>query len=228
MSLDFKFSPIRKARKADKPRHKGMRQRLVTTLRRKGISDEKVLTAINQVPRHFMIDDEFVDWAYRDMAFPIEADQTISMPYTVGLQSQLLQIKKGDKVLEVGTGSGYQAAVLHMMGAKIYSIERQQKLFHKTSKLLIKMGMSGIRTLFGDGYQGAPRFAPFDKIIVTAGSRTFPDKLLNQLKIGGIMVVPMGGKSGQEMMRYIKTSEGACRRENHGPCSFVPMLAGVR
>lgn len=226
--MDFRESSRRNRGLSDQPRHRGMRQRLVEQLRRKGIRDIQVLQAILNVPRHFMIDEEFVDWAYRDMAFPIESRQTISMPYTVALQSQLLQIKKGDKVLEVGTGSGYQAAVLHMMGVKMYSIERHKLLFEKTSKLLNRMGYYGIRTLFGDGYEGAERFAPFDKIIVTAGSQQFPDKLLGQLKIGGIMVIPMGGQSGQEMMRYIKTAEGSCKRENHGPCSFVPMLSGVR
>ena len=226
--MEFRSSNRRMRGLSDQPRHRGMRQRLVEQLKRKGIRDMNVLQAILAVPRHYMIDEEFVDWAYRDMAFPIESDQTISMPYTVGLQSQLLQIKKGDKVLEVGTGSGYQAAVLHMMGAKVYTIERHRNLFDKTSKLLNRMGYSGIRTLLGDGYQGAERFAPFDKVIVTAGSKTFPDRLLAQLKVGGIMVIPMGGQSGQEMMRYIKTAEGSCKRENHGPCSFVPMLTGVR
>jgi len=225
--MEFRQSSRRMKEFSDQPRHRGMRQRLVQQLRRKGIRDNKVLEAIHTIPRHYMIDEEFVDWAYRDIAFPIESKQTISMPYTVALQSQLLQIEKGDKVLEVGTGSGYQAAVLHVMGAKVYSIERHRLLFEKTSKLLNRMGYFGIRTLFGDGYEGAERFAPFDKIIVTAGSETFPDRLLSQLKIGGIMVIPMGGNSGQEMMRYIKTAEGSCKRENHGPCSFVPMLSGV-
>ena len=175
-----------------------------------------------------MLDKAFEDWAYKDMAFPIEADQTISMPYTVAFQTELLDIAEGDKVLEIGTGSGYQAAVLFSMGAKVYSIERHRILFEKTSRLLRQMNMSGIRTLFGDGYQGAERFAPFDKILVTAGSQRFPDLLLSQLKIGGTMVIPLGGNGGQEMMRYIKTAEGSCKRENHGPCSFVPMLSGVR
>lgn len=228
MSLEFRFASTRTTKHTDHPRHRGSRQRLVDDLRRKGISDERVLQAINTVPRHFMIDAEFADWAYRDMAFPIEADQTISMPYTVALQSQLLSIVEGDKILEIGTGSGYQAAILYTLGAKVYTIERQQKLFYKTSQLLNKMGLEGIRTLLGDGYQGADRFAPFDKIIVTAGSRTFPDLLLSQLKIGGIMVMPLGGNNGQEMMRYFKTADGSCRRENHGPCSFVPMLTGIR
>ncbi len=211
----------------DNYRHKGLRQNLVTTLRRKGIQDEKVLHAISIIPRHFMLDKAFADWAYRDMAFPIDAEQTISMPYTVALQSQLLSIDPEDKVLEVGTGSGYQAAVLFHMGAKVYTIERQRKLFDKTSDLLVDMKMQGIRTLYGDGYEGAPRFAPFDKIVVTAGASVFPDKLLEQLKIGGIMVIPSGNSQKQVMMRYIKLAIGSCKKENHGPCAFVPMLGGV-
>lgn len=187
----------------------------------------KVLKAIGQVKRHYMIDHEFGDWAYKDIAFPIEAQQTISMPYTVALQSQLLEIQPGDKILEVGTGSGYQATILYTMGAKVYSIERQLKLFEKTSKLLMKIGYQSIRTLYGDGYMGAERFAPFDKIIVTAGAHKFPDRLLAQLKIGGIMVIPMEGDNGQEMMRYIKKSESSVLKENHGPCAFVPMLDGI-
>ncbi len=225
--MDFKQDSNKNDDLIDNYRHKGLRQKLVNTLRRKGIRDEKVLQVISIIPRHFMLDKAFADWAYKDMAFPIDADQTISMPYTVALQSQLLEIKRSDKVLEVGTGSGYQAAVLYKIGAKVYSIERQRTLFDKTSKLLVRMNMQGIRTLFGDGYEGAPRFAPFDKIVVTAGASIFPDKLLSQLKIGGIMVIPVGGENGQEMIRYIKTAEGSCKKENHGPCAFVPMLGGV-
>jgi len=162
------------------------------------------------------------------MAFPIEANQTISMPYTVALQSQLLEVKAGDKILEVGTGSGYQATILYTMGAKVYSIERQLALFEKTSKLLMKIGYQSIRTLYGDGYMGAERFAPYDKVIVTAGAHRFPDQLMAQLKVGGIMVIPMEGDNGQqEMMRYIKTTKSSYRRENHGPCAFVPMLRGT-
>lgn len=211
----------------DTYRHRGLRQKLTFDLRKKGIHNEKVLLAISQIPRHFMLDKAFSDWAYKDMAFPIDANQTISMPFTVALQTQLLELQPRDKILEVGTGSGYQAAVLYQMGAKVYSIERQQKLFLKTSELLIKMGMQGIRTLYGDGYEGAPRFAPFDKIVVTAGAQIFPHKLLAQLKIGGIMVIPEGDEKKQVMMRYIKTAEGSCKKENHGPCAFVPMLNGT-
>lgn len=212
---------------ADTYRHRGLRQNLVNNLRRKGIRDEKVLRAISIIPRHFMLDKAFADWAYRDMAFPIEADQTISMPYTVALQSQLIELQPGEKVLEIGTGSGYQAAVLYKMGAKIYTIERQRALFEKTCKLLNVMQLAGIRTLYGDGFLGAPRFAPFDKIIVTAGASTFPDQLLAQLKVGGMMIIPFGEGNQQEMMRYIKISDGSYKKENHGPCAFVPMLAGT-
>lgn len=211
----------------DNYRHKGLRQQLTNVLRRKGIRDEKVLHVISLIPRHYMLDKAFEDWAYKDMAFPIDAEQTISMPYTVALQSSLLEVEKGDKILEVGTGSGYQAAVLYHLGAKVYTIERQRKLFDKTSLLLEQMGMTGIRTLFGDGYAGAPRFAPFDKIIVTAGAAKFPDELLKQLKVGGIMVIPVERNGQQEMMRYIKTATGAYKKENHGPCAFVPMLGGI-
>lgn len=211
----------------DNYRYKGLRQKLANELRSKGIRDEKVLRAIANIPRHFMLDKAFGDWAYKDMAFPIEENQTISMPYTVALQTQLLEVKNTDKILEIGTGSGYQAAVLYTMGAKVYSIERQKTLFDKTSRLLSKMGMHGIRTLYGDGYEGSPRFAPFDKIVVTAGANRFPDKLLAQLKIGGIMVIPEGDNKRQVMMRYIKISESSCKKENHGPCAFVPMLSGT-
>ncbi len=225
--MNYKLTTSPSPLLTDTYRHRGLRQKLVNTLRRKGIRDEKVLQAISIIPRHFMLDKAFSDWAYKDMAFPIDAEQTISMPYTVALQSQLLKIQKGDKVLEVGTGSGYQAAVLYTMGAKVYSIERQRKLFVKTSELLIRMSMQGIRTLYGDGYEGAPRFAPFDKIVVTAGASIFPNKLLAQLKIGGIMVIPVDSGQGQEMIRYVKTAEGSCRKENHGSCAFVPMLGGT-
>ena len=174
-----------------------------------------------------MLDEAFGEWAYKDQAFPIEANQTISQPYTVAFQTQLLDVKKGDIILEIGTGSGYQATVLYEMGAKVYTIERQNVLFSLTSRRLIRMGYVGIRTLLGDGYEGAERFAPFDKILVTAGSDTFPQKLMAQLKIGGILVLPLGKNGKQQMMRYVKTSTHQYSTENHGPCSFVPMLTGV-
>ncbi len=211
----------------DNYRHRGLRQQLVNTLRSKGICDENVLSAISIIPRHYMLDKAFADWAYKDMAFPIDADQTISMPYTVARQSELLEVKRGDKIFEVGTGSGYQAAVLLYLGAKVYTVERQRALFDKTSTLLNRIGLHQIRTLYGDGYKGSIRFAPFDKIIVTAGAATFPHLLMDQLKVGGIMVIPEGVEGQQVMMRYIKTAQGSCKKENHGPCAFVPMLKGT-
>lgn len=211
----------------DTYRHKGLREKLVNELRNKGIIDKNVLAAIGKIPRHFMLDKAFADWAYKDQAFPIEANQTISQPYTVAIQSQLLEVKRGEVILEVGTGSGYQAAVLYELGAKVYSIERQSVLFDRTSKLLVEMGYVSIRTLLGDGYEGAERFAPFDKILVTAGAATFPSNLMTQLKIGGLMVLPYGPEGKQQMMRYRKTTLGNYETENLGACSFVPMLNGI-
>lgn len=207
--------------------HRGLRLKLVKELKRKGILDHRVLDAIGSIPRHFMLDRAFEQWAYKDQAFPIDADQTISQPYTVAFQTQLLEIVPGDKVLEIGTGSGYQAAVLYTMGAKVYTIERHKILFDKTTQLLRSMGFEGIRTLFGDGFQGAQRFAPFDKILITAGAPSFPEILFNQLKTGGIMVIPMGQGEIQTMCRYIKTGEKSFKKESHGRFSFVPMLEGT-
>lgn len=211
----------------DNYRHKGLRQKLVLELKSKGITDQNVLNAIGHVPRHFFLDRAFDTWAYKDLAFPIDADQTISQPYTVALQSQLLELKPRDKVLEIGTGSGYQATVLHTIGAKVYSIERQRKLFDKTSKILERMGFGGIRTLFGDGFAGAARFAPFDKIIITAAAPFFPEELFRQLKIGGYMVIPVGEGDVQQMMRITKLSATEKKEELFGDCAFVPMLAGI-
>lgn len=196
-------------------------------LRSKGIRDTNVLSAIGQIPRHYFLDKAFDTWAYKDLAFPIDADQTISQPYTVALQTQLLELKPRDKVLEIGTGSGYQATVLHTIGAKVYSIERQRKLFDKTSKVLVKMGFGGIRTLFGDGFVGAPRFAQFDKIIITAAAPFFPEELFRQLKVGGYMVIPVGEGEVQKMMRITKLSDNQKKEELFGDCAFVPMLSGV-
>ena len=161
-------------------------------LKNKGIKDDRILNAFMDIPRHFFLENSFSDWAYKDVAFPIDADQTISQPYTVAVQTALLDIKQGDVVLEIGTGSGFQACVLAYLKAKVYTIERQSKLYEKTTKLLKEIGFGKIRTLFGDGYEGAPRFAPFDKILVTAGASDIPQKLLDQLKPGGIMVIPFG------------------------------------
>lgn len=211
----------------DNYRHKGLRKKLVEELRSKGILDEAILEAIGTIPRHFFLDQAFDDWAYKDVAFPIDAHQTISQPYTVAVQTWLLQVKKGDKVLEIGTGSGYQACVLSMLGAKVYSIERQETLFKKTSEFLPQIGFNNIRTLFGDGYKGAPRFAPFDKILITAGAPEIPDELIKQLKTGGIMVVPYGAGDTQEMIRIIKTGENQLKMEKHGYYRFVPLLKGT-
>lgn len=207
--------------------HKGLRQNLVKELRRKGIKDEAILKAIGNIPRHYMLDRAFEQWAYKDQAFPIDAEQTISQPYTVAFQTELLNIVPGDKVLEIGTGSGYQASVLFAVGAKVYTIERQKTLFDKTNKLLKLMGMESIRTLYGDGYLGSERFAPFDKILITAGAPSFPEKLFLQLRIGGIMVIPMGKGDTQTMYKYTRTGEKTFSKESHGTFSFVPMLGGT-
>ncbi|MCU4165804.1 protein-L-isoaspartate(D-aspartate) O-methyltransferase [Carboxylicivirga caseinilyticus] len=209
----------------DSFRHKGMRQRLVQELVRKNITDNKVLEAIGRVPRHLFLDSSFVSFAYQDKAFPIAAGQTISQPYTVALQSQLLNISAGEKVLEVGTGSGYQAAVLIEMGVKLFSIERQKELFTRSTHLLKQIGYSG-RFFLGDGYEGLSSFAPFDKVIVTAGAPFLPEKLLLQMKIGGIMVIPLGDKK-QVMTRITRLSEDDFEQEQIGECAFVPMLKGT-
>ncbi len=212
----------------DTHRHRGLRQQLVKELKTKGIRDERILDAFMQIPRHFFLEKTFAEWAYKDVAFPIDADQTISQPFTVAMQTSLLNIKKGDKVLEIGTGSGFQASVLYHIGAKVYTIERQKKLFEKTEKFLHDLGFGNVRTLFGDGYEGAPRFAPFDKIIITAGAVEIPKKLIDQLKPNGLMVIPLGDESGvQKMLRITKNEDGSLTRENFGNYRFVPCLKGV-
>jgi protein-L-isoaspartate(D-aspartate) O-methyltransferase len=212
---------------SDNYRHKGLRKNLVDGLRKKGIRDEKILEAIGTIPRHFFLDQGFDEWAYKDVAFPIEADQTISQPFTVAMQTTLLEIKPKEKILEIGTGSGYQACVLSFLGTKVYTIERQETLFLKTSEFLPSIGFGNIRTLFGDGYKGAPRFAPFDKILITAGAPVIPQALIDQLKVGGIMVIPLGEGEVQEMIRIIKVGENEVRREKHGSYRFVPLLKGT-
>ena len=212
----------------DTHRHRGLRQQLVKELKTKGIRDERILDAFMQIPRHFFLEKTFAEWAYKDVAFPIDADQTISQPFTVAMQTSLLNIKKGDKVLEIGTGSGFQASVLYHIGAKVYTIERQKKLFEKTEKFLHDLGFGNVRTLFGDGYEGAPRFAPFDKIIITAGAVEIPKKLIDQLKPNGLMVIPLCDESGvQKMLRITKNEDGSLTRENFGNYRFVPFLKGV-
>ena len=207
----------------DTYKHKGLRQQLVNTIKEKGIKDEKVLAAIGKIPRHLFMDSGFIDHAYQDKPFPIAADQTISQPYTVAFQTELLQVKKGDKILEIGTGSGYQAAVLIEMGAKLYSIERQQELFKKTSKFLPKLGYRAKKLIFGDGYIGFKEEAPFDGIIVTAGAPFVPKPLLNQLKIGGRLVIPVGGEV-QIMTLYVRKGEKEFEKHDHGSFRFVPLL----
>ena len=207
----------------DTLKHKGLRQKLVEVIRFKGIKDEKVLDAIGKIPRHLFMDSGFLDHAYQDKAFPIAADQTISQPYTVAFQSELLEVKKGDKILEIGTGSGYQAAVLCLLGAKVYTIERQLELFKKTSKFLPKLGYRPKKMIFGDGYKGLPEEAPFDSIIVTAGAPYVPKSLLSQLKINGRLVIPVGDDV-QIMTLYIRKGPKEFEKHELGEFRFVPLL----
>lgn len=206
----------------DSFRHKGLRKKLVEELKSKGIADTAVLEAIGTIPRHLFFESSFLEFAYQDNAFPIGAGQTISQPYTVAVQSSLLDIQKGDKVLEIGTGSGYQAAVLYQMGAKVFSIERQRELYLKTKTLMSELGYR-IKMFYGDGYLGLPAYAPFNKIIITCGAPFVPEKLLEQLKPGGIMVIPLG-ENTQTMTTFQKTSDTEFIRKEHGEFRFVPML----
>jgi protein-L-isoaspartate(D-aspartate) O-methyltransferase len=207
----------------DSLKHKGLRQKLVDILTKKGIKDELVLKAIGKVPRHLFMDSSFLDYAYQDKAFPIAAGQTISQPYTVAFQSELLEVEPNHKVLEIGTGSGYQTAVLCFLGAEVYSIERQLELFKKTSFFLPKVGCVAKRLIFGDGYQGLKEEAPFDRIIVTAGAPFVPKTLLAQLKIGGRLVIPVGEKE-QVMTLFVRTSAKNFEKHELGHFKFVPML----
>ena len=207
----------------DSFRHQGLRKQLVQHLALKGIKNIDVLSAINSIPRHQFLDTAFVNFAYQDKAFPIGSGQTISQPYTVAFQSQLLDLNRYDKVLEVGTGSGYQAAVLSFLDADVYTIERQRDLFKKTKIFLPKLGYN-CRFVYGDGYKGLPKFAPFDKIIITCGAPCFPEDLVAQLKVGGRMVAPIGEGDIQVMHLIEKLSETENRITTHGEFSFVPML----
>ena len=204
-------------------RHKGLRMQLVEELRSKGIKDEKVLRAISEIPRHLFIDQAFLKFAYQDKPFPIGCEQTISHPYTVAFQTELLQVKPHEKVLEVGTGSGYQAAVLVALKAQVFTIERQKDLYTKTKDFLPKIGYPSI-FIYGDGYKGLPKIAPFDKIIVTCGAPFIPDDLLAQLKIGGRLVIPVGEREIQKMTLMVRTSETTFEKSTYGDFSFVPML----
>ena len=207
----------------DSFRHQGLRKQLIEYLASKGITSLKVLSAMNKIPRHLFMDNAFVNFSYQDKAFPIGAGQTISQPYTVAFQSQLLEIKSYEKVLEVGTGSGYQAAVLSLLDADVYTIERQRELFLKTKKFLPTLGYNCM-FVYGDGYKGMPKFAPFDKIIITCGAPFIPEDLVAQLKVGGRMVAPIGDEDMQVMHLIEKISETKTRVTTHGEFSFVPML----
>lgn len=211
----------------DTYRHKGMRKRLVEELRHKGISDERVLAAIGLVPRHSFFDPAFDEWAYQDNAFPISCDQTISQPYTVAYQTQLLQVKKSDRILEIGTGSGYQAAILAVMGARVYTIERFEKLYQAATNLLNSLGYKNIRTFFGDGYKGLPAYAPFEKILVTCGATSIPKALQEQLTTGGKLVIPVGKADTQQMLRITRLSDYEFQTETFADFRFVPFLTGV-
>jgi protein-L-isoaspartate(D-aspartate) O-methyltransferase len=210
----------------DTYQHKGLRKRLVELLRTKGITDEIVLEAINTIPRHFFLDSAFDKIAYEDRAFEIGANQTISQPYTVAYQSQLLQVKKNDKVLEIGTGSVYQSSVLAEMGAWVFTIERQKKLYDEQKNYYLRPKYPNIKFFYGDGFQGLPAYAPFDKIIITAAAPMIPPKLIEQLKIGGMMVIPLNEGDVQRMLRITKMADGSIQQESFEAFSFVPMLTG--
>ena len=208
----------------DTYKHRGLRKKLIDSIRVKGIRDERLLQAMEEVPRHYFFDSSFLKFAYEDKPFPIGSGQTISQPYTVAFQTELLRIKRNDKVLEVGTGSGYQACILSRLGASVYTIERIKDLYTKTKSLLPKIGCNSIKIFYGDGYKGLPTFAPFDKILVTAAAPYIPDALIDQLKIGGFLVIPVGAGGAQTMQRLIKTAENDFESEDHGLFRFVPLL----
>lgn len=210
----------------DTYQHKGLRRRLVELLRTKGITDENVLAAINNIPRHFFLDSAFDKIAYEDRAFPIGEEQTISQPYTVAYQTQLLEIKPNDKVLEIGTGSVYQASVLAEMGAKVFTIERQKKLYEKNKTFIFRSKYPNIKFFYGDGFQGLPTYAPFDKVIITAAAPFVPPRLIAQLKTGGMMVIPVDLGPFQQMLRLTKLEDGGYSEERFENFSFVPMLEG--
>ncbi|MBK5284458.1 MAG: protein-L-isoaspartate(D-aspartate) O-methyltransferase [Bacteroidia bacterium] len=207
----------------DTYRHQGLRKKLVELIRRKGIKDEKVLAAIGKIPRHLFLDPAFVEFAYEDQPFQIGEGQTISQPFTVAYQTALLEIKKGEKVLEIGTGSGYQSAVLEEMGARVFSIERQKALYEKVKKFLPSLGYI-VKIFYGDGYKGLPTFAPFDKIIVTAAAPFIPDDLITQLKPGGILVIPVGAGETSVMNKVTKLPDGTIEKKELDYFRFVPML----
>ncbi|MFM2360194.1 MAG: hypothetical protein RLY16_2187 [Bacteroidota bacterium] len=210
----------------DTYRHKGLRKKLVDALRLKGISDEAVLHAINAIPRHCFLDSVFDEIAYEDRAFPIREGQTISQPYTVAYQSQLLQVKPFEKILEIGTGSMYQATILAELGAQVYTIERQKGLFEITKSYIYKSKYPKLKFFFGDGFEGLPTYAPFDKVLITAAAPIIPPKLMEQLRTGGKMVIPVDEGEHQRMLRLTKQADGSYTEEAFENFSFVPMLAG--
>ena len=208
-------------------RHQGLRKRLVIELKGEGIKDEKVLKAIEKIPRHFFIETLFEDDAYENKPFPIGRGQTISNPYTVAFQSELLELQSGEKVLEIGTGSGYQAAVLAEIGASVFSIERHQPLSKKAEEILEHLGYHNVQTFYGDGLKGLPTFAPFDKILITAAAPEIPKELLKQMKVNGVMVIPFGEGEVQKMIRIKRLDNNEFEKETFSNFTFVPMLKGV-
>lgn len=210
----------------DSYRHKGLRKKLVDSLRDKGITDENVLNAMMHIPRHFFLDTALEHIAYQDRAFPIGEGQTISQPYTVAYQTQLLEVSPYQKILEIGTGSAYQAMVLAEMGASVFTIERQKKLFDQNKNFILRSKYPSIKFFYGDGFEGLPTFAPFDKVIITAAAPFVPPKLLDQLKPGGKMVIPVDDDGKQKMMRITKNADGTFHEETFSDFSFVPMLKG--
>jgi protein-L-isoaspartate(D-aspartate) O-methyltransferase len=207
-------------------RHKGLRKKLVDTIREKGITDSKILAAIEAIPRHFFMDSSFLEFAYQDKPFPIGSGQTISQPYTVAFQTMLLDVQRGHKVLEVGTGSGYQACVLTELGVKVFSIERQRKLYIKTKAFMETVTWKP-QLFLGDGYEGLPKFAPFDRVLITAAAPEIPAALISQLKTGGYMVIPHGEGEEQTMLRLTKQADGSYTTEEFGVFRFVPMLGDL-
>jgi protein-L-isoaspartate(D-aspartate) O-methyltransferase len=212
----------------DSYKQKGLRKQLVDSILQKGITDQSVLAAINNIPRHYFLDTAFESIAYEDRAFPIGEGQTISQPYTVAYQTQLLEVKPFEKVLEIGTGSAYQACVLAELKAMVFTIERQKRLFDLVKLFPFKSKYPNLRFFYGDGYEGLPTYAPFDKVLVTAAAPMIPEKLLQQMKVGGKMVIPVGGQEVQRMLRITKVSEGDYEQEMFDNFSFVPMLAGKK
>ncbi len=210
----------------DTYQHKGLRKQLIQILRDKGITDENVLTAINNIPRHYFLDSAFDKIAYEDRAFPIGEGQTISQPYTVAYQTQLLNVKPNEKVLEIGTGSVYQATVLAEVGARVFTIERQKKLYDKHKSFVLRNKYPNIKFFYGDGFEGLPAYAPFDKVIITAAAPFIPPKLIDQMKIGGLMVIPVDEDNVQRMLRITKMPDGSLKEESFEQFSFVPMLQG--